>query len=435
MTILSICRIAELYSNTLKLKDAVNKFREAIRLITKIIVNKDLLLNNEKNINLFFDKFRDYIIENNTNDSNLLEIKNFYSASIRISKYFLIKKDFALGLQYFNRVKQLSEEFEELNYSLDSLILGIAVTAFESQSEKSLEFIDKAIELLGSTSTGAYLLVFKSKYLDRIQTEEYLKSALKIFESSKNRKTSNVPMIYFMLGTHKLENNEKDEAIVYINKAKKSLKLPQQEVTIDESFSSANSAFNGKCLIINNNLSFDVKGFLSMFENLKFTTDIKNELSYSVFRNEIIKIQENKEFSKINSFIMIIISNGNINKLMFFDEDEQKYIEVMIEEIVDMFDNIMCKHLFKKPKIFIFITYPDIDENSEEKREIGSDQSVKEKINYCPISDICVWNIHFNNQKDVDINLLTQTFEKYIQEQEITDFFKSSVSFRINFIN
>jgi hypothetical protein len=178
-----------------------------------------------------------------------------------------------------------------------------------------------------------------------------------------------------------------------------------------------------------------VKGFLSMFENLKFTTDIKNELSYSVFRNEIIKIQENKEFSKINSFIMIIISNGNINKLMFFDEDEQKYIEVMIEEIVDMFDNIMCKHLFKKPKIFIFITYPDIDENSEEKREIGSDQSVKEKINYCPISDICVWNIHFNNQKDVDINLLTQTFEKYIQEQEITDFFKSSVSFRINFIN
>ncbi len=172
-----------------------------------------------------------------------------------------------------------------------------------------------------------------------------------------------------------------------------------------------------------------------MFENLKFATDIKNELSYSLFMNEIIEIQKNKEFSQINSFIMIIISSGNINKLMFFDEDEQKYIEAMIEDMIDMFDNTMCKHLYKKPKIFIFITYPDIDINSEEKREIGSDQSVKEKVNYCPISDICVWNIHFNDQKDVDINLLTQIFEKYIQEQEITEFLKNSVSFRINFID
>jgi hypothetical protein len=227
MKILSICRIAELHSNTLKLKDAVNRFSEAIRLITKTIVNKDLLLNNEKNINFFFNKFRDYIIENKTNDRNLLEIKNFYSASIRISKYFLIKKDFALGLLYFNRLKQLSEEFEELNYSLDSLILGIAFTAFESQNENALEFIDKAIELLGSTNTGAYLLEFKSKYVDQIQAQQCLKSALKIHESSKDKKISNIPIIYFKLGINKLENNEKDEAIVYINKAKKSMKLPQ----------------------------------------------------------------------------------------------------------------------------------------------------------------------------------------------------------------
>ncbi|KAL9959536.1 hypothetical protein ACROYT_G032866 [Oculina patagonica] len=118
-------------------------------------------------------------------------------------------------------------------------------------------------------------------------------------------------------------------------------------------------AASGYVLVINNNIfpsredvertgsNDDVKNLTSVFDDFNFTTRTHNNLSQSDMLALLTETAE-KDFSKYDCFVCVILSHGSKDGI--YGTDEQV---IKVEAITKLFRRDECPSLEGKPKIFL----------------------------------------------------------------------------------
>lgn len=420
--ILSICRIGELNYRTLKYKTAVEYFSEGIRLIAGLIESKTEELNDENSIKIFFKNLKIFLFEHQHKTELRFHFENYFIAVFMIVYKFIITKDYELGFLYISQWKHLYFQLENSSIEFDGLLMGLSVSLFHIKDENSVYFIDKAVKLFSTTRLGPKLLLEKSRHLDQIQAEDCLHSALKQVNEIKEP-INYLHLIYCELGFLKIKTKQTAEAITYFKLAKKALGMPEFRVFIDDNRNTVEELFTGQCLIVNNIDSVDSNEVKTFFEKMNYKVIIKNNINYYEFIGEVNKISESE---RLSSFITILITEGNKSKLLFPDDEEENSEEILIENLILLFDNTLMENLIKVKKIVFLLTFSEAE--IQRSTHLSSEERVECINNYCPFTDICIWSIHYNHKQSINLDIIKQFIDQNSEDKELHLKIKNIVS-------
>ncbi len=115
----------------------------------------------------------------------------------------------------------------------------------------------------------------------------------------------------------------------------------------------------GKCIVINNEtkaLFKESKMFESVFSQLHFKVEMRENLKASEISSLLKSIAADKNLTKDETLAVVIITQGEDEKLFGFNacEGNDANDVISILEIVDIFSESNCKLLKQTPKLFFF---------------------------------------------------------------------------------
>ncbi len=108
----------------------------------------------------------------------------------------------------------------------------------------------------------------------------------------------------------------------------------------------------GKAIIINNikdDLIKESFRFVSIFKQLHFDVDLFYDMKAHEIKELLESVSKEERLNSDQAFILMIISHGFNEKVIGFDGNELR-----VTEIVDIFSEVRCSALRRKPKLFFF---------------------------------------------------------------------------------